>query len=67
MTRPQQQYFRNLWERNANQYDFYELAIEMRPDITFQEFWHGWQYRTVLHPKISEGKKELLSILNGCI
>ena len=67
LTRTQSQYFRNLWERNANQYEFYELATEIRPGITFREFDRGWQWRTVLHPKISVAKIELLNILNGCI
>lgn len=66
MTRNQHTEFRNLWEANSNQYEFYELAKRINPNITFNEFEHGWQYRTVLHTKLSIAKDEFLNILNYC-
>lgn len=66
MTRMQHMEFKNLWTANSNQYDFYELAKRINPNITFQQFDKGWQYRTVLDPKLSIAREEFLNILNGC-
>jgi hypothetical protein len=66
MTRMQHTELKNLWNANANQYEFYELAKRINPDITFQQFDKGWQYRTVLDPKLSIAREEFLNILNGC-
>ena len=41
-------WFKNLWENNADEYEFYELVKTIRPDLTFQEFDRAWQYRIIL-------------------
>ena len=58
-------WFRNLWEQDDSEYEFYKLAKEMKPDITFSEFDKGWQYRLVLHPNYKEAKSEFLNVLWG--
>jgi len=58
-------WFKNLWEANANQYRFYKLAKEIKPDMTFMEFEKGWQYRQVLNTSYTKAKTEFINILFG--
>jgi len=58
-------WFKNLWENQADQYEFHKLAVEIKPSLSFSEFEKGWQYRTVLHPSYKQARIEFINILFG--
>ena len=65
-------WFRNLWENCANEYDFYELAQAISSECgglpvvkDFKLFDKGWQYRTVLHENYKEAKNEFANLILG--
>jgi len=59
-------WFKNLWDDNQDQYEFYKLAVKIKPNLTFAEFEKGWQYRVVLHPDYKQAKQEFMSVILGC-
>jgi len=58
-------WFRNLWEAEADEYEFYELARHIVPNLDFETFDKGWQYRLVLHPDYKQALIEFFNILIG--
>jgi len=58
------EHFRNLWENNADLYEFYELA-QKTTGITFEQFNKAWQYRTVLCEDYDQAKDEFINLLLG--
>ena len=65
-------WFRNLWEDCANEYDFYELAQAIScecgglPTVKdFKLFDKGWQYRTVLIEDYEDAKNEFANLILG--
>ena len=58
-------WFRNLWENNADLYEFYKLAKAICKDIEFEEFYEAWQFRTVLHEDYEQAKVEFINLLAG--
>jgi hypothetical protein len=57
-------WFRDLWETNSNEYDFFELAISIDKTLTWEEFDKGWQYRTVLNFNFNIAVEEFIQILH---
>lgn len=60
-------WFKTLWEYNADEYQFFELARYINPDLTFFEFDYGWQYRTILDINIGHAIQEFTQILFNAI
>jgi len=59
-------WFRNLWESGADEYEFYKLAKDiLGGKITFEEFDKGWQFRTVLNEDYEQAKLEFVNLLLG--
>ena len=65
-------WFRNLWENCANEYDFYELAQAISNECgglpvveNFKLFDKGWQYRTVLIEDYEDAKNEFANLILG--
>ena len=65
-------WFRNLWENCANEYDFYEFAQAISNECgglpaveNFKLFDKGWQYRTVLHEDYKEAKNQFANLILG--
>lgn len=58
-------WFANLWESNADRYEFFELAREIEPTLTLAQFEYGWQYRTVLNPDFKTAGDEFVNLLCG--
>jgi len=58
-------WFRNLWKSGADEYAFYELAKEIRPDLEFREFDKAWQWRNVLAKNYEQAKDEFVHTLMG--
>lgn len=44
-----EEWFKNLWEKNASEKEFFELAQAIDPEITFDWFDDGWQFTTILN------------------
>lgn len=59
-------WFNNLWESNANEYDFFELAKAIIPSITFNYFDRGWQYTTILNKDKNYAWNEFQIAIYGC-
>jgi hypothetical protein len=59
--------FRQLWEENANEYDFYSFALKIDSNITWEDFDYGWQYRIVLAQNFKDAIQEFTQILFGAI
>ena len=57
--------FRKLWKDNATRYDFYDLARKIKPDLSWDEFNWGWQWRTILHSSYAQARREFIMVLNG--
>ena len=64
-SRRYRRWFRNLWEANADEYEFFELARAINPGMTFPEFDLGWQHCVVLHPDLSQAVREFTIVLFG--
>jgi hypothetical protein len=58
-------WFKHLWTQSANQYAYFELAKSVKPDLTFDKWDYGWQYRTVNHPDYEQAQIEFINILIG--
>ena len=56
--------FKNLWNQNANYYDFYN-QLKLERYVTFKQWDHNWQFRTVLNDNYKQAKSELLDCLLG--
>lgn len=64
------EWFDSLWENNANQYKFYELANALHEEVfgellEFSRWEHAWQYCAVWHEDEKEAKQELIRALLG--
>jgi hypothetical protein len=46
MTWEQSDWFDNLWENEADVYEFYELAEDIEPTVNKNEFLRNWQWYT---------------------
>jgi hypothetical protein len=49
-TEDENDWFNELWESNADKYDFYKLVLTIVPDCKFTLFDGAWQAYPVLHP-----------------
>ena len=54
--------FKELWNRNADQYDFYK-HLRLDRFITKEEWDRAWQYRLILHPNYQAARSDLLDAL----
>lgn len=64
------QWFKNLWEANADQYEFYELANEIHckvfgSPLSFSKWEEAWQYRSILSSNYKQAKIEFINALVG--
>ena len=64
LTRYRIKQFRVLWNNNANEYEFFELAKKIDNRITFCKFDKGWQYCTIKNDIFSVAKDEFLIAIN---
>jgi hypothetical protein len=63
-------WFRNLWEANSDEYEFYALAKELYRDLTgknlpFTRWDKAWQYRTVLANRLQDAEVEFVNAVIG--
>ena len=58
-------WFRNLWQSNATEPEFYALAARLNPALTRQEFDHDWQFAVVRHPRYAVAVQEFTQLLFG--
>ena len=56
--------FKNLWNSNSDLYDFYN-QLKLNRYISFSQWYHNWQFRTVLNDNYKQAKNELLDCLLG--
>lgn len=59
------EWFEVLWEQNADEYRWFELAQTIKPTMTFTEFDKGWQHRNVNCEKIEQSLVEFTNLLFG--
>jgi hypothetical protein len=62
--------FRKLWERNATESEFYQLADKLhlecyRKHLSRERWAKAWQYRLILHPNFSEAIREFANAIIG--
>ncbi|MEW6227269.1 MAG: hypothetical protein AB1700_04135 [Bacillota bacterium] len=62
--------FRDLWEADADQYEFYKLADEIHrkafgSPLSLSEWDRAWQWRVVLHPDYKQAKVEFVNAVLG--
>jgi len=53
-------WFDNLWDNNADMYEWYELAHTINPDLSFREWEHAWQYLNIDNPVKNQARKEFM-------
>lgn len=63
-------WFRNLWETNADRYEFYKLASEIchaafGTSIDKKMWDEAWQWRTILHPDYKRARTEFVNAVLG--
>lgn len=63
-------WFRNLWETNADRYEFYKLANEIcraafGTSMDKKTWDEAWQFRTVLHPNYKQARIEFVNAVLG--
>jgi len=58
--------FKELWNRNASEYEFYDLAKKVDKRLSFNKFDYGWQYTTVKNDIYKVAIQEFLIAINGC-
>lgn len=59
--------FQNLWDSNADEYCWFEFAKIFYPNLTFQNFDHGWQWTTILNDDIEVAKNEFILAINNWV
>ena len=57
--------FDDLWLACADIYDFWELAQDIKPSLTWREFDKGWQWATVLNHDLDIAWSEFQRVLSG--
>ena len=57
--------FRELWNNNSDEYEFYDLAKKIDNRLTFAKFDYGWQYCTILNENFKIATNEFLIAING--
>ena len=55
---------RRLWEEDARERDFYQLAVRLNPNLSYAEFCHAWQWCRMLHHNYQRAKVEFLMAVN---
>ena len=64
-------WFKNLWEAGADEYEFLELAKVVYQKAyggvpsTDDKFHEGWQFRTVLNENYNQAKHEFANLIIG--
>jgi len=58
-------WFKNLWKKNANQYEYWDMIIKSGIEITFSEWDRAWQYCIINHPDYKQAKVEFEMAING--
>jgi hypothetical protein len=58
------EYFENLWEAAADQYDYFELAKQTHPGMTPQAWDRAWQYTTINNEDFTVAKQEFIIAIN---
>lgn len=58
-------WFRHLWLQSACCEEYFELAESVEPDLTFDKWNYGWQWRNVNHPDYDQAQVEFINILLG--
>jgi hypothetical protein len=63
-------WFRNLWDTNADRYEFYGLADEIHrkafgSSFSLSKWEKAWQWRTVLHPDYKQARVEFVNAVLG--
>lgn len=63
-------WFRNLWESNADKYEFQDLAgiiykSALGGKLPLDRFDKGWQHRTVLHEDYKQAIMEFANLIMG--
>jgi len=57
--------FRDLWERGADEGDYYKLAQTVISDIDWIRFDDAWQYCTINHESYEQAQTEWINALLG--
>lgn len=64
-----EEWFRNLWEANRGETEFWELYRTIKEELgeepDYALFDRGWQYRNVLDPDYEQAMAEFHSLLFG--
>jgi hypothetical protein len=68
--RSYRRWFRNLWDANADRYEFFKLADEIHrkafgSSLSLSKWDKAWQWRTVLHPDYKQARAEFVSAVLG--